>query len=246
MKKRVLFIGNSHTYLHYMPQMLKQLVLAGDREIELGVDQSVGEGASLEWHWNNESTRSKMRSRSWDFISLQERSGGPLENLESFWEHARLLDAEIRKLGAKTIFYLTWAKRDRPADQVRLTDAYRRMALELDAILAPVGIAWEKAKNIDSDLNLHHKDGRHASPAGAYLTACVFYAVITGKSPEGLPESFLIKGKGRPHQDRDQALMLQKVAWETIRNSEVGIRKWEGGIWKGEVGIRKSECGRGK
>ena len=224
MKLNILFIGNSHTYLHYMPQMLGQLVLAGDCDIELEVDQSIGEGVSLEWHWNDEATRRNIRSRSWDYVVLQERSGGPLENLESFREHARLLDAEVGKLGAESIFYLTWAKRDRPADQARLTEAYRRMALELDAILAPVGIAWEKAKNIDSDLNLHHKDGRHASPAGAYLTACVFYAVLTGNSPEGLPESFSIEGKLRPRQDEAQALVLQKVACETCTIADCGSR----------------------
>ena len=75
MKKRILFIGNSHTYLHYMPQMLGQLVSAGNCDFELEADQSVGEGASLEWHWNSRSTRHKMRRRDWDFIVLQERSG---------------------------------------------------------------------------------------------------------------------------------------------------------------------------
>ena len=229
MKLNVLFIGNSHTYLHYMPQMLVGLVKAEDRGFDLAVDQSVGEGVSLEWHWNNEPSRQMMRSRKWDFIVLQDRSGGPLEDPDSFQRHARLLDAEIKKLGADTIFYLTWAKRDYPASQARLTEAYRRMAHELNAILAPVGIAWENAKNLNPGLVLHHKDGRHANPAGAYLTACLFYSVLSGASPEGLPESFFIEGKNRPDQVRDQGLLLQKVAWETVRNVAVGS-------WKAEVG----------
>ena len=224
MKLNILFIGNSHTYLHYMPQMLVGLMKAGDRGFDPAVDQIVGEGASLAWHWNNEPTLRKMCSRKWNFIVLQDRSGGPLEDLDSFEKHARLLDAEIKKLGADTIYYLTWANRDRPASQRRLTDAYRRMAQELDGILAPVGITWENAKNIDPGLVLHHKDGRHANPAGAYLTACVFYSVLSGTSPEGLPESFFIEGKNRPEQDRDQALLLQKVAWETVLQSEIGMR----------------------
>ena len=225
MKLNILFIGNSHTYLHYMPQMLVQLVNAANCGFDLEVDQSTGEGAGLEWHWNNEPSLRKMRSRKWEIIVLQDRSGGPLEDLDSFQKHARLLDAEIKKLGADTIFYLTWSNRNRPANQVRLTDAYRRMAHELDAILAPVGNAWENAKKINPWLVLHHKDGRHASPAGAYLTACVFYSVLSGTSPEGLPESFFIEGKSRPDQDRDQALLLQKLAWETVSNPDGGTMK---------------------
>ena len=198
-----------------MPQMLVQLVKAADREFDLEVDQSIGEGVSLEWHWNHESTRCKMRSRDWDYIVLQDRSGGPLEDLDSFQKHARLLDSEIKKLGAATILYMTWANQNRPDTGIVLADAYRRMANELGACLAPVGLAWANAQRFSSELALHHKDGRHASPIGAYFTACVFYAILTHKSPEGLPASFIIEGKIRPDQDEVQALLLQKVAWET-------------------------------
>ena len=210
-----------------MPQMLVQLVRAAIGGIDLAVDQSIGEGVSLEWHWNNEFSRQKMRSCSWDYIVLQDRSGGPLEDLDSFQKHARLLDAEIKKLGAATILYMTWANQSRPDSGIVLADAYRRMANELDAYLAPVGLAWANAQKISSEKALHHQDGRHASPVGAYLTACVFYSVVSNKSPVGLPASFFIEGKMRPDQDEAQSLLLQKVAWETVRNSEVGIRKWE-------------------
>ena len=225
MKLRVLFIGNSHTYLHYMPQMLVQLVKAADCGFDLAVDQSIGEGASLEWHWNNGPTRQKMRSRKWDYIVLQDRSGGPLENLNSFQKHARLLDAEIKKLGAATIMFLTWANRDLPDTQVLLAEAYCRTAIDLQALVAPVGPAWTRAGQASTGLVLHHKDGRHASPAGAYLTACVFYAILFNTSPVGLPATILVAGKLRPDQSRTQALLLQKAAWDTVRKSEVEMPK---------------------
>jgi hypothetical protein len=50
---------------------------------------------------------------------------------------------------------------------------------------------------------------------------------LTGTSPEGLPESFFIEGKSRPDQGQNQALLLQKLAWETVLNSEFGMRKSE-------------------
>ena len=83
MKLNVLFIGNSHTYLHYLPQMLVGLVKAAGSGYDLAVEQCVGEGASLVWHWNNEPSRQMMRSRKWEFIVLQDRSGGPLEDPDS-------------------------------------------------------------------------------------------------------------------------------------------------------------------
>lgn len=220
MKKNTLFIGNSHTYLHYMPQMLLELVKAEDRGFTLSVDQITGEGASLQWHWQNVSTLQKIRSKRWDFVVLQERSGGPLEELRSFQRHARKLDEVIRKQGAKTIFYLTWANKSRSQTQETIAYAYKQIAKKLGAGLAPVGLAWIKAQTLDSELNLHHKDGRHANPIGSYLTACVFYAVLFNASPEGLPAALFIKGRMRPTQDEAQALFLQKVAWETVLNWE--------------------------
>jgi hypothetical protein len=227
MKLSVLFIGNSHTYLHYMPQILVQLVKAEDHGFELEVDQSIGEGVSLEWHWNNEPSRQKMRSRNWDYIVLQDRSGGPLEEPDSFARHAGLLDAEIRKQGSGTIFYMTWASRKRPETQSDLAAAYGKLTQELGAILAPVGLAWEAVHRIDPDFDLHHQDGRHANPIGSYLTSCVFYSVLFNTSSEGLPGSFYIKGKKRVDIDKDKALFLQKTAWETVLNAEVGMRNAE-------------------
>jgi len=196
--------------------MLIALSNADDHDFELIVDQCTGEGASLEWHWNNSQSRDAIRLKSWDFVVLQDRSGGPLEEQDSFEHHAGLLDAEINKQGAKTVLFMTWANRQRPDTQVTLTAAYTNLAKEINAILAPVGVAWEAVHRVAPDIDLHHRDGRHANPVGSYLTACVFYAVLFKTSPEGLVGIFSYKGKKRLELEKDRALLLQKAAWETV------------------------------
>jgi hypothetical protein len=212
----VLFIGNSHTYYNYMPQMLSALVDSEDRGFELAADQCIGEGAGLEWHWKNPPSRKAIREKPWDYVVLQERSGGPLEEPDSFTRHAGLLDAEIRKQGAETILFLTWANRSRPGTQAVLADAYRMTAHKLHAVLAPVGLAWEAIQRIDPGFELYHRDGRHANPSGSYLTACVFYSVLCNTSPERLPGSFYFKDKLWLDLGKDKASLLQKTAWETV------------------------------
>jgi hypothetical protein len=154
---------------------------------------------------------------------LQDRSEGPLEELESFRTHARLLDGEIRRQGAQTVFYMTWANKSRPGTQKILADAYGQIAAELGAGLAPVGMAWEKAHVLDDELNLYHIDDHHANPTGAYLTACVFYTIFLKRSPEGLPAALQIEGKIRLDLAEDRAGFLQKIAYETVANAEVGM-----------------------
>jgi hypothetical protein len=212
----VLFIGNSHVYMHFMPLMLEGLVKASDRGVNLVAEQCTGEGVSLEWHWNNPLTRDLLTTGSWDFVVLQDRAGGPLEERESFETHGRLLHQEIKSQGAHTVFYMTWALKAEPQTQAELAEAYSSITAELGANLVPVGLAWQKARRSDPELDLFHPDGRHANPTGAYLTACVFYAVLLGESPEGLPGRLFIKGKDRINLSKDQAQPLQKIAFEIV------------------------------
>ena len=216
MKLDILFIGNSHTYLNFMPQMLEALAGSGSCGFELTAEQCTGEGAGLAWHWRNPQSREAIVNKKWDYVVLQDRSGGPLEEPDSFVHHARLLDADIQKQGARTIVYMTWANRQRPETQAALTEAYTNLGRELKAGIAPVGMAWEAVRRVAPDFDLYHSDGRHANPAGSYLAACVFYAVLFNTNPEGLPGEFFHKGKKRLELAGDQALLLQKVAWETV------------------------------
>jgi len=216
MLHNVLFIGNSHTYFNYMPQMLAALVNAEDRGFKLAVHQCTGEGAGLEWHWNNSATRDTIRAKPWDYIVLQDRSGGPLEDPDSFKRHARLLDDDIRNQGTRTMLFLTWANRSRPETQATLANTYQMTAQKLQAELAPVGLAWEAIQQLDPGIELHHQDGRHANPIGSYLSACVFYSVMFNTSPEGLPGIFKYKGKVWVDLEKGKASLLQKTAWKTV------------------------------
>ena len=216
MLHHVLFIGNSHTYYNYMPHMLSMLVKSENRGFELTIDQCTGEGAGLAWHWKNAPTRNALREKPWDYVVLQDRSGGPLEEPDSFTKHAGLLDTEIQKQGAKTVLFLTWAHRSRPDTQAVLTHIYKAAAQKFNADLAPVGLAWESIHRIIPEIELYHQEDRHANPIGSYLSACVFYSVMLNKSPEGLPARFNYKGKVWVDLEKGKASLLQKVAWETV------------------------------
>jgi hypothetical protein len=87
--------------------------------------------------------------------------------------------------------------------QDRLDSNYGAVANELAAPLAPVGIAWAEALRQRPDIELWQPDGVHPSAEGAYLDACVFYAVLYHRRPTS---SFL----GGLHPD--DAKFLQRIA----------------------------------
>lgn len=212
----VLFVGNSHTYYHEMPHMVEQLAEAAGEDPGLTTEQSTASGVSLEWHWNRSSTRALIEEQSWEYVVLQERSGGPLEDKGSMHEYARRLHGEIADQGAETVFYMTWARTYQPGTQSTITTAYTEIADELNATVAPVGEAWKRALDADADLRLHAADGRHAAPPGSYLAACVFYSVFFDADPTGLPGTLTVNGSTVVELPPKRAARLQQTARETV------------------------------
>lgn len=205
----VLFIGNSFTYYHDLPKMVAELAKAG-KQPKLIHERETPGGCTLEKHWKDGKALAKIRSRKWDFVVLQDHSQAALLKRDSMFDHGKKLDAEIKKQGAKTILYMTWALQNKPEDQPAITTVYLDLSRELKAKIAPVGNAWEAAIKADGKLGLHEKDKKHPNATGTYLAACVFYSTIYGKSPEGLPGSI---GK----LTDEEARPLQVIAWKVVQ-----------------------------
>jgi hypothetical protein len=70
--------------------------------------------------------------------------------------------------------------------QAGLRKAYQTVATQNGGRMAPVGDAWETALASHPAIPLFAGDGSHPAEHGSYLAACVFYAALTGNSPEGL------------------------------------------------------------
>jgi hypothetical protein len=212
---RILFIGNSYTYVNDLPKMLAELAKAG-KQAPIVSDRETPGGCTLEKHWKDEKAAKKIQAGPWDYVVLQEHSMRPLTDRRLMFDYAVKLDGEIKKAKAKTLLYQTWARQNTPEKQPELSKAYLDLGKELNADVVPVGMAWERALKEGPKLTLHSQDGSHPSKAGTYLAACVFYGVIYGKSPEGLP------GASGGLSDED-ARRLQIAAWKAVR--ELAERK---------------------
>jgi len=196
-----------------MPELIA--CLAEGRGQKVIAQQSVGEGASLAWHWNRPETSKVITDGDWTHVVLQERSRGGIEDRPSMHRHSCHLDQRIRETGACTVFFMTWAARFQGRDQNTIAHVYQDVALECKAMLAPVGRAWELALAQNGCPDLYHRDGRHASKAGAYLSACVFYSLLCG-DPMGL--SHVVEKDGRLLADLSEkyARLLQEAASEAV------------------------------
>lgn len=220
---KVLFIGNSFTYYWDMPLIFAELVAGEDPKRELKVYEAVMGGVTLQDLWQGKVQDVIKKDGPWDFVVLQEQSRRPFEDAQKMYAFSRLLNEFGKKAGARTAFFETWADKATPENQKKLTDSYKTIAQECGAIVVPVGQAFTAASLKAPEINIYEPDLHHSSLPGSYLAACVFYAKLTGKNPQGLPFQMRIvepsTGLDKPLvstiSERD-ARLLQLIAWQTV------------------------------
>jgi len=228
-KKKILFIGNSYTYVNNLPQMLCDLAIMNNDTIIFDAN-TIG-GYTFQNHCADANTISKINSQQWDYVILQEQSQTPAfppSQVESdCYPYAKRLDSLIKANDSctRTIFYMTWGRKYGDASncaayppictfegmQQRLRESYLEMADSNKTFVAPVGAAWLNSRMADSTINLYQTDNSHPSVEGTYLTACVFYAAIYQKSPIA---NFFMSTLGHA-----TALSLQTIAKQTVLDS---------------------------
>ena len=209
---RILFIGNSHTYVNALPYQVRELVNGLLRADSCVAWMVTSGGKSLAWHAEQPNTVFNIVCNRWDYVVLQQRT-------HPFPPYAELVGAvnkllpHIRQSGAEPLYYVTWKKKEAPeSDQQEITAAFERLARECGGRVVPVGPAWAVARRSCPDIELYAPDGAHASAAGTYLAACVFCRALTGQSTTGLPARIVVNGTVLAELSPDHAAALQRVA----------------------------------
>lgn len=195
-KLRVLFVGNSYTFVNDLPGTLTALAASVSQPPALQVSSRTAGGASFLDHATSAATVAEIESGGWTHVVLQGNSLEPLILPASFAANGLLLAQKASAASSLPLFYETWARRagdavyaqaysggSPKAMQALLRTGYGALATKSGGRLARVGDAWEEALAVDPTLALHADDGSHPSVLGTYLAACVFYGALTERSP---------------------------------------------------------------
>ncbi len=175
---RVLFIGNSLTYVNDLPAMVAALGQSAGTPIEY--ETVAMPDFSLEDHWNQGDARRAIGRSRWTWVVLQQGPSALATSRLLLVEYAKRFDREIQRAGARTALYMVWPARARRGDFPQVSRSYAAAAAALGATLLPVGAAWQDAWAIDAALPLYGRDGLHPSRLGSWLGALVVYRQLTG------------------------------------------------------------------
>jgi hypothetical protein len=178
---RILFIGNSHTMHHNLPDLVCRMirqVMPGKTIVHHVVGVSHLADASI-----NPQVKAEIEFRPWTHVVLQAQkismSGKFLYPTDEGIDLAKRAKAN----GAAVAFFAEWARKGIMDERDRTETIYTEMAKESGATVIPVGRAWDAAFAMRPDLPLHEADGNHQSAMGAFLTACVVAGRLSGSTP---------------------------------------------------------------
>jgi hypothetical protein len=224
----ILWVGNSFFYYNNsLHNHVINLVRAADPKSTPRATSVTISGSGIDWHdmesyfrpngigrysfvGDNEIVFNKA-GRQFDAVIIADCSQCPIHpQLKSvFHQYARKQSEIATANGARPIFFMTWAYKDKPEMTAQLAEQYTIAGNDNDALVIPAGLAFAKAVAKRPDLEFYQSDKRHPTLIGTYLAACTTYAAVYKKSPVGNTYTADI--------DPATAGFLQNTAQEAVR-----------------------------
>ena len=220
---KVLCIGNSFTYFHGSPVMLKELAWNEGHCIDISA--SLKGGWTMAKHMELPMTNEIVAEGGYDYVLLQDQSQAPAKVGKDKKEHAQLVKDmaamadKVRETSpkCKPVVECTWAypgKENGGFESYEAFYAYAKKGAKIMAKavgkskISPIADAFDIVRNERPDINLYHTDSYHQSKEGSYLKSCVNYLMLFGTPFGENPADCLL--------DKDVAAYLRSVAERVV------------------------------
>jgi len=204
LKRKVLFIGNSYTFVNNLPQIIADAALSVNDTLVF--DSHTSGGYRLIQHSVDGITQSKIMAGDWNYVVLQGQSQEPIIGENNFYEGAENLNTLIKQYNpcAVPLLYMTWGRKNGDASncpKIPVMCTYEGMDTTLKGVyltiaelhrneISPVSVVWKYLRNNYPTINLYQEDESHPSAEGSYAAACCFYATIFKKNPAFITYNF--------------------------------------------------------
>ena len=204
--KKVLFIGNSHTYYENLPWLFSDICSQAGIEVHTGM--CTHGGVDWQWHLTSNCALPNLRHGNYDFVVIQQKAH-PFDGEETLFEQELPIITEIQAVGSIPVLFSTWSEKINPDGQQTIDAAHNNLCGMFDGcLLARCGTAWHLLRGI---IDLYDTDGQHMNSCGAYLNACVLAKTIFGVDIRALPDIIETKTITKS-LTRDEIRLLQKTA----------------------------------
>ena len=195
MKKSILFIGNSYTYYHNMPESIFAVkasaagydfevhaVTHGGYHLSQFADPQNEEGLRL---------RSVIENRHFDYIVLQDQSLSTITDPGNFFNGISLMKDLLADKTGQFILFATWGRKPgcETLEEIgmsheemtrHIAEYYDEAGQRFGMRVAHVGRAFSAYAQEHPEAELYFSDLHHSSPLGSAIAAEVILKVIAG------------------------------------------------------------------
>lgn len=171
---KVLFIGNSHTYVHHMPARFARF--CADHGVAVETTMLCKGGMGLDWHAREPQTAYNLAFGGYDAVVFQHLAH-PFPGKESIIAGAKAVAPFVPSY-TKKYLYMPWTEKVNPQGQAAMIEACTEAAQAIGATVCPVGELWWPLKEAHPCEEFYYADGEHSSVLGASLAAVVIGRTI--------------------------------------------------------------------
>ena len=194
---KILFIGNSYTYVNDMPKIFETLCRDNGHDVTV---TSVVHGGHKLYQYVDCDDQYKARFEEaiaadhYDLCFLQEQSYLPLSNYDLFFSGVSKLIERAKPSVDRFMLYATWGRKEghptleefgwtNKSMTFDLASAYTKAGEAFSLSVSHVGLSFYKIYTEHSSIELYHEDKTHPSWEGSCLAALTHYNSVFGDMP---------------------------------------------------------------
>ena len=182
---KILLIGNSHASMS-LGELIKVMINKSKPESEIDIDRVEGL-AYLSDRINDGITLEKIRSNQWSHIILQAQKYSQSGSTIYPTDAAQFWISTAKEMGATPILFPEHPQKGNKDEAQYIQNIHLSIIAKQKSCLAPIGLGWDSAINALPEIPFHSGDGNHAAYIGNFLSALIFYQVITNELADALP-----------------------------------------------------------
>lgn len=193
MKTRILFVGNSYTYFHDMPETIFA-PMAQEAGLDVEVTAVTHGGYWLKWFADPENEEGKRLRRviagqHYDWVVLQDFSTATIQDPAAFFSGVRAMKELLQEHTEHFVLYSTWGRKPgcitleelgmtNPEMARRIAEQYEEAGIRFGMKPAHVGLAFLAHSEAHPEDELYFADLHHSSPLGSTVAARTILDVI--------------------------------------------------------------------
>lgn len=183
---RILFIGNSLSFTHNMPQILEEISASFGYSVEtLCICEP---NYALIDHIDEGTYSVVLDTGQWTHVVMQQGPSSQRTGMAMLMDGSRQIGEDARAAGATPIMYMVWPSRAYSVNYPSVIGNYREASEQVGGGLWPVGEYWKAYEDRYEDYALYGPDGFHPSQAGAFFIALtMFHALYPEVELKSLP-----------------------------------------------------------